>query len=331
MTYSKALRVYLEHLRERGLSENTIHSYIQMLRRFDYFLVARNIRDLRNVTCRNLLDYANDLHEQNRFKPPQKQVSFNYMNDCARIAVRMFKILYGRELILTDITRNFPKIKNRRTELKNIPDSDQMRELLRQPNLSTPEGFRDRTILETFYSCALRISELRKLTVYDIDLMGGTLIVIDGKGKKDRVVPLGKIAARYLEEYIRNVRPKFSDGAEETLFLTEQGSKMESREINDMVKQCALDAHIPFEVTCHALRHACAVGMLRGGANIRYVQEMLGHSSIETTKIYTRLIPLDLKRIHSETAPSEQGRGSGLVPFDAENFSFSAERKRKKS
>ena len=331
MTYSKALRVYLEHLRERGLSENTIASSIQILRRFDYFLTARQIRDLRNVTCKNLLDYANYLHEQNRFKPSNRQVSFNYMNSCARITVRMFKVLYERELILTDITRNFPKIKDRKTELKNIPDSDQMRELLRQPNLSTPEGFRDRTILETFYSCALRISELRKLTVYDIDLMGGTLIVLDGKGRKDRIVPLGKIAARYLEEYIRNVRPKFSDGAEETLFLTEKGGGMDSRDINDMVKKCALDANIPFEVTCHALRHACAVGMLRGGANIRYVQEMLGHSCIETTKVYTRLVPIDLKKIHAETAPSERGTKPDFIQFDADNFSFSAERKRTKS
>jgi len=331
MTYNKALRVYLEHLRERGLSEKTIQSYIHMLRRFNYFLTARNICDLRNVTCKNLLDYANDLHEQNRFKPSDRQVSFNYMNDCARIAVRMFKVLYWRELILSDITRNFPKIKDRKTELKNIPDSDQMRELLRQPNLSTPEGFRDRTILETFYSCALRISELRKLTVYDIDIVGKTLRVLKGKGCKDRIVPLGKIAARYIDEYIRKVRPKFSDGIEETLFLTGKGEQLQTLEINAMIKNHAFQAQIPFEVTSHCLRHACAVGMLRGGANIRYVQEMLGHTSIETTKVYTRLVPIDLKKIHAKTAPSERGTKSELIPFDAENFSFSAERKKKKS
>jgi integrase/recombinase XerD len=150
-----------------------------------------------------------------------------------------------------------------------------------------------------------------------------------GKGKKDRVVPIGRVAAEYVAEYLERVRPIIlghnkSRAAAllahglgvERLFLSDHGTALRPEVLRRILMRYRNAARLPGNVTTHSLRHACATEMLRGGASVRHVQEMLGHSHITTTQIYTRVVPSDLKRVHSHTSPSERRKAIDVPPFE---------------
>ncbi|WP_309401043.1 IS4/Tn5 family transposase DNA-binding protein [Cerasicoccus maritimus] len=156
----------------------------------------------------------------------------------------------------------------------------------------------------------IRSAELCKLSIFDIDLPEGMLTVRQGKGRKDRIVPLGKAAREFLREYLERVRPilwKMNQGrcAVERLFFTNRRTPLRPDGLLRIVRKYQIAAGLPPEITTHSFRHTCATEMLKGGASVRHVQEMLGHSSMETTQIYTRIVPTDLKAMHQKTAPSE--------------------------
>jgi integrase/recombinase XerD len=153
------------------------------------------------------------------------------------------------------------------------------------------------------------------LSIYDVNLEEGTILVRNGKGGKDRVVPMGKAAANYLREYLSVVRPKMtahipSAAAVERLFFSQLRNPLQPQMLQYIVRRCRKKAALPPDITTHSLRHTCATEMLRGGASVRHVQEMLGHAQLTTTQIYTRVVPTDLKKVHQRTAPSEQRKKS---------------------
>jgi integrase/recombinase XerD len=141
--------------------------------------------------------------------------------------------------------------------------------------------------------------------------------IVQGKGKKDRVVPVGKVAAGYLAEYLKNVRPLLmKHQAHAVVFAANDGRPFDTHRLFYLIKKYRAQAHLSDNITTHSLRHTCATEMLKGGANIRHVQELLGHSSIKTTQIYTRVVITDLKKAHRRTAPSERRRVLDEVHFD---------------
>jgi integrase/recombinase XerD len=172
-------------------------------------------------------------------------------------------------------------------------------------------GIRDRTMLETLYSTGMRRGELVALRIDDVDLREGTVFIRLGKGKKDRVVPIGERACAWIEKYIYTIRPKYLEAEDPgTLFLAKHGGGMDGKQLSGIVKKAIERAALDrFQDThpnaaCHLLRHACATHMLENGADIRYIQALLGHADLSTTEIYTRVSIIKLKEVHEATHPA---------------------------
>ena len=181
---------------------------------------------------------------------------------------------------------------------------EEVEKVLAVPDTSTPLGLRDRAILETFYCTGIRRSELVNLTVHDLDLGRGILAVRHGKGDRDRFVPLGERALAWLKRYLEDVRPLLltvhDPGA---LFLSSDGTGISPNSLGGMVAAAVTRADVGKSGACHLFRHTMATLMLKGGADIRFIQEMLGHAKLDTTKIYTRVSLHQLKAVHQATHP----------------------------
>ena len=183
----------------------------------------------------------------------------------------------------------------------------EMKKLLNQPDTSTVLGFRDRTLYELLYSTGLRITEAIRLQRQDIDLEQNTVAVRNGKGGKDRVVPLGATAKRFLVEYFDRVRPVLGHRHEsEPVFLNRCGRPFEKSGLLKKLQLYAARAKIKKRVTVHTFRHTLATEMLRRGADLRQIQEMLGHTNLRTTQIYTHVVKAELKRVQAHCHPREQ-------------------------
>jgi integrase/recombinase XerD len=182
-------------------------------------------------------------------------------------------------------------------------------------------GVRDRAMLEALYSTGMRRGELVALRIDDVDLREGTVFIRLGKGKKDRMVPIGERACAWIEKYLYTIRPHYLEGEEHgVLFLAKHGGAMDGKQLSGIVKKAIERAALErFKDThpnaaCHLLRHACATHMLENGADIRYIQALLGHADLSTTEIYTRVSILKLKEVHEKTHPARLTRtGEALL------------------
>ncbi len=203
----------------------------------------------------------------------------------------------------------------------------EVEQVLNACDTSEPLGLRDRAMLETLYSTGMRRSELTSLRADDVDLNRGTVFVRQGKGAKDRVVPIGERACRWVERYLFQVRPDLVDVDDDgMLFLAKHGEGMQAKHLSVIVRNAITRANLErFEGThpnaaCHLLRHACATHMLENGADIRYIQALLGHADLSTTEVYTRVSIQQLKAVHEKTHPARMpGLGrvqTGTVDID---------------
>ena len=189
----------------------------------------------------------------------------------------------------------------------------EMDALLALPDVADPLGLRDRVLLEVLYATGVRRAELCRLELPDVNPERGTLTVRKGKGKKDRVVPLGARAASWIARYLREVRPRLVlDSREPTLLLTAYGAAFNPDVVSGMV--AAWVRKIGRTGSCHMLRHTCATHMLEGGADIRYIQQLLGHEKLETTAIYTEVTIRQLIEVHARCHPSAQLPANGKTP-----------------
>jgi len=317
MKPSEAINLFCDESRSRHLTEKTIHGRRKYLDRFAHWCGIVHMNDLREATMQTLLDYHAWLKLRKR--PDGEQISGKYINRHVREVKAMMKLLADRHYIMTDITKNFPPLHDPKTLPRNILTKDQVMQLLRQPHITTPLGFRDRTMIEVLYSTGLRGGELCRLSLYDYDPKERMIRVICGKGKKDRIVPIGKVAASYLDEYIKTVRPVLlaaDKAANAALFLSATGRPLYPADLHRLIKVYREKAKLPDNITTHSLRHSCATEMLKGGASIRHVQELLGHADIQTTQIYTHVVPSDLKKAHARTSPSERRQAVDVPAFD---------------
>jgi integrase/recombinase XerD len=178
--------------------------------------------------------------------------------------------------------------------------------LLNQPDLNTPEGVRDRAILETLYATGMRRMELCNLTIYDIDPRRQSVLIKAGKGNKDRLIPLGERALAWIEKYLHEVRQLFvTVHHKQRLFLTDYGEPFTRGGLGAHVRKYLDKAGIEKQGSCHLLRHACATHMLENGADIRFIQALLGHDDLNSTQIYTHVSIEKLKEVHAATHPAK--------------------------
>jgi integrase/recombinase XerD len=182
--------------------------------------------------------------------------------------------------------------------------ADELAALLALPDASDVLGLRDRTILEVLYSCGLRRSEVTNLDLEDIDLGRGVLTVRKGKGGKSRTVPLGERAVNWLNRYLEHSRPRLEvERAERALFLSGYGERFNPNYLGNWVTRSLKKAGIQKQGSCHLLRHSCATHMIENGADIRFIQQLLGHARLDTTQIYTEVSIVQLREVHARTHP----------------------------
>ena len=293
---------FCEHLKVLNRSPATIEGYANETR---HFLNSVDAKDVRQVTTSAIKAWIAGLYDYRT----KENKPYSTSTICVKIRAvkRFFEYLESVNIVFIDPAEPIKEPKKAK-RLKPTLSAQQINALLEQPNLATLLGIRDRAIMELFYSTGIRKAELCNLTIYDADLTGGLLRINQGKGKKDRVVPMGRHAVRFLREYITRVRPHYAKKhpANRYLMVDRSGRRMRRQTVRVMIRKYADQAGLKGNVGPHLFRHAFATGLLKNGADIVAVQKMLGHTRIGTTQTYIRSLGLDMKKVHQKTHPREQ-------------------------
>jgi len=297
------LDLFVGYLRaERGLSAKTVDAYASDLVRYFNVLRHRGHADLESVTQADVLEHLGVLSRGGLGKRSQAR---------HLAALRMFHRFLMQEKVLgKDPTEEIDTPK----AAKKLPvflTLEEVEALLAAPDATTPTGLRDLAMLELLYATGLRVSELVKLTVNDLQLTAGYLVA-RGKGNKERIVPFGKAAAERVGAYLQGVRPLLLRGRVSTaLFVTPRGGPFTRQGFWKLVRRYALKAGIRKAISPHKLRHSFATHLVERGADLRAVQQMLGHADIGTTQIYTHVDRTRLHRVYDAHHPRSRGRKGG--------------------
>jgi integrase/recombinase XerD len=224
-----------------------------------------------------------------------------------------FKWLARENLILFNPAADLELPRGEKRLPANILAPEEVETVLAQPDISTPQGLRDRAILETLYATAIRRLELTRLSVFDVDY-ARRLLVVRGKGNKDRIVPTGERAISWIAAYRDAGRPQLVAGRDDgTLFLTSAGQAIKPKKLTARIGAYVAAAGIAKGGACHIFRHTAATLMLENGADIRFIQAMLGHESLDTTQIYTNVAVGKLAAVHAATHPGAALRSADLT------------------
>lgn len=286
------ISAFIEYLAvERGLSRNTLDSYRRDLEGFFRYLGPGASGDVRQA---QVLSYLGHLRKVGR---ANTTVSRNLAS------IRSFyHYLLREEMIPVDPTVNVetPKIEKRLPKVLTVSEVER---LLDAPDAVSPTGLRDKAMLELLYATGIRVSELVSIQLDDINLSAGFLRCL-GKGSKERIIPFGDIAQHALRKYIQVGRPELSrESNTHALFLNHLGAQMSRQGFWKLLKKYAQAAQILADITPHTLRHSFATHLLERGADLRAVQEMLGHADISTTQIYTHVTRTRLKEAYASAHP----------------------------
>lgn len=279
---------------ERGLAANTLEAYKRDLTKFFNFLDRESTANIQGAGSRDIINYLIYLRKS---KLAISSISRNL------VAIRMFyKFLVSEDVISDDPTLNLDSPKTG-LSLPEVLSQDEVEKLLALPN-NKEQGIKDKAILELLYATGMRVSELINLPIDNIDLHEGYLKCI-GKGSKERIIPVGRKAQRSVKKYIDVVRSKYiSRGNSNMLFITRLGKRYTRQGIWKTIKKYAgLMGGLNKDITVHTLRHCFATHLLSHGADLRSVQEMLGHVDISTTQIYTHIDRARLREVHQKFHP----------------------------
>jgi integrase/recombinase XerD len=293
---------FIAWMRVRNTAEYTQYNRRACVAQFVRWAAERGLEDPMEVTRPVLESYQRYLYyyRQKNEKP------LTFRTQYARlVAVRAwFRWLVRNHHILHNPASDLDMPRLEKRLPRAVLNEEETERVMMQPDLRDPLGVRDRAILETFYSTGIRRMELVNLKLYNVDHLRGTLSIWLGKGKKDRVVPIGERALAWVDKYLREARSQFviepDDG---TLFLSIEGGPFHLDRMSRLVRQYVEQANLGKSGACHMFRHTMATLMLENGADVRYIQEMLGHSSLESTQVYTQVSIRQLKQIHSATHP----------------------------
>jgi integrase/recombinase XerD len=324
MDHNHTLFQFKEHLQTLARTAATVEAYTYNTRLF----LAGVAKDIKAVTRSDIEAYIAGLFAHRT--EDGKAYATSTVIIKVRSLKRFFEFLENRNIIFVNPMEFIQEPQKEKTLPRNILTSTELQKILDQPNLGAMTGIRDRTVLELFYSTGIRLNELCGLTIYDADLQGGMLRINNGKGRKDRVVPLGRHAIRFLREYITKVRPHCTKKNRQcrTLIVDRYGHPISDQVISIMIRTHAKAAAIEKKVTAHTFRHTFASHLVKNGADIVAVQKMLGHADLKTTQGYIRALGLDLKKAHTKSHPREKDKVSpGLVKPKLTRFRPEYERK----
>ena len=289
------LEIFLNHLTlERGLSDNSIDAYARDLKRYLQYLNDLGLAEPDRIQRPAIVDFIEQL-VQAGLAPASVARTISAVRGFHRFLVSegFSKTDPGEQLEAPRLKRGLP----------GVLDVHEVESLLKQPDTSRPLGLRDRAMLELMYACGLRITELLTLRESDLFLEQG-FVRCWGKGSKERVIPVGAIAQSWVKRYLDQVRPRWAKpGLSQTLFLNRRGGHLSRMGFWKILRRYAQKAGIRKRVHPHILRHSFATHLLEGGADLRSVQEMLGHADISTTQIYTHVDREYLKEVHRQFHP----------------------------
>lgn len=294
---------YFEDCKALGESNATLRSKSVLLTKFIEWAMTQDINKLEDLDLLVLEAYRRHLNQYRKRNGEPLDIS----TQCARLmtVTKFIKVMDYYDAIDGDFAKKFrlPRIPRRLP--KDIPSVEDIERVLDQALIMGRLGLRNRAIIEVFYATGIRRIELVNLNVRDIDFQRQILTVREGKNKDDRNVPIARRALDWIENYLKEMRPRLANlSSGDALFLTEAGNRMQPHKVTDMVTRCINRSGIDKSGSCHLLRHATATEMLRNGADIREVQEMLGHSDISSTQIYAHVTINDLNRVYYETHPA---------------------------
>jgi integrase/recombinase XerD len=296
---------YIRSLKVRNLSRRTIAATAWKLNKFFDYLKDQDIQQVDRITAQTIRDYQMRLYQSINQKGRPNTVA--YQNGLLATAKQFLRFCKDNDYIVSDPGRNVAYAKEPKRLPRGVLTPAQARKIIHAADTTTVLGYRDRTIMEVLYSSGIRKSELNNLTLADVDYHDGFLRIIQGKGRKDRIVPIGRIACRYLENYIKSVRTELiTDPYNQHLFLTMRGKRFSKNVVWELIKKYARKAKIKKKVCPHTFRHSCATAMLKNRADIVTIQRLLGHSSLDSTQVYTLLSITDLKNVHKRCHPREK-------------------------
>ncbi len=317
---------FLDWMAARRFSEYTIKNRRIELGYFIDWCEERGIKRPDDVTRAMLERYRQHVFHYRRksaggaASPEGQPLSFQ--TQCKRlISVRvLFQWLARQHYLLYNPASELELPRPEKRLPRHLLTIAEVEQIINATDTTDPTGLglRDRTMLEILYSTGMRRAELVNLRIDDVDLERGTILIRQGKGAKDRVVPVGARACRWIEKYLYTVRPLYIDDVDSaTLFLAKHGAGMQGKQLSVIVKKTIETANLErFHDThpnaaCHLFRHACATHMLENGADIRYIQALLGHADLSTTEIYTQVSILQLKAVHERTHPARLDKPGG--------------------
>jgi len=295
---------YLQELKIMNRSPLTIRNIRNALNLLILFLEAEGILLLEQLSLAVLGLYQEELAY--RLTAKGKQLSARTREKYLCSLRGFLTYLYEKDYLAADLSKAIKLPKQPKRLPKIILDNAEVKKLLAAPSLRTNDGYRNRIILEILYDTGIRASEMAKVKTCDLDLVNSYLAVREGKGKKDRVVPLSSRVCKLIDAYLLMIRPGLLKGRDTGhLVVNRWGTKMTPTAVWAIVKRCTELSGIKKNVTTHTFRHSCATHMLKNGASLRHIQELLGHESLESTQIYTKVTINDLKEIHAKYHPGE--------------------------
>ena len=296
MDWENHLKGYIRHLAlEKGLSDNTLFSYENDLTRYISFLKEKQIRQADRITPLVLQEYIGQLYD---IGLASSSMARNFS------AIRGFhQYLIANRLADSDPSEllETPRLKRKLPQVMSVQE---VIDIIKQPDTENILGIRDRAMLEVLYGCGLRISELLGLKINHLFLEDGIIRIL-GKGSKERFSPIGEEAIHWLKTYLSRSRPQISKGttSKNIVFLNRQGKPMTRMGFWKILRKYVLSARVPLEVHPHTFRHCFATHLLDNGADLRSVQELLGHADISTTQIYTHVSQQQLAKIYKKYHP----------------------------
>jgi integrase/recombinase XerD len=296
------IRDYVDSMRSRNYSEATVLNRTAYLRRFMTWCADRGLTRPQEITRPILERYQRSLYHYRR--PNGQPISFRSQAVQLTAIRGFFRYLTRSNRILSNPGSDLelPKVELRLP--RAVLTASEAEQVLAKPDLQDLFGLRDRALLEVLYSCGLRRKEVVNLSLYDLDQERGTLHVRQGKGKKDRMVPIGERALAWVRKYLDEARPKLVVEPDSGyLFLTLYGQPLSVSWLTDRVRDYVERSGVGKHGSCHLFRHTMATLMLEGGADIRFIQEMLGHADPKTTQIYTLVSIKKLQAVHAATHP----------------------------
>ena len=298
---------FCDTLAVRGYSPRTIARYHVSLALFADWAAARGITQPREVTRPVVERYQRALFH---FRQPNGK-PLTFRSQTARLVAlrQFFRWLARTHRVLVNPTAELELPRVPRWQPRSAMSVSEVEDVLAQPDLNTPDGLRDRAILEVFYSTGIRAAELASLQIFDLDASRGALAVNAGKGGRSRVVPIAERATAWCEKWLMDARPMLAVPPDDgRLFLNNRGGHLSVKTLTAIARKHLDAAEIVKPGACHLFRHTAATLMLEGGADIRFIQQLLGHAELTTTQLYTHVSISALKAVHERTHPGAGSR-----------------------